>query len=253
MRNRPEFKADIVDQQDSPELALEQRSLVPVGGGKDSCVSIEALRNAGKELTLISVNSARPIVEVIKASELGSLVVQRTLSPELFELNKSGALNGHVPVTAVVSLAVVVTALLNDFDSVVMSNERSASVGNVEWTGSLVNHQWSKSLEAEMALSNIVNSSVAKDLKYFSLLRPLGELAITKKFAQLERYFDVFTSCNRAFRIDETRRVRRWCTECDKCRFVFLALAPFMDPVRLTGIFGKDMFATQRRQKVSMR
>jgi hypothetical protein len=241
VRNRPAFEAQIVLERETPEVELQQRSLVPVGGGKDSCVSVELLRNSGEQVTLASVNKARAIMDVIKAAELPSLHIERKISPELLRINNEGALNGHIPVTAVVSMAMVVMAVLNDYDAVVMSNERSASVGNVEWMGELVNHQWSKSLEAEIALANVIKESIAPNLQYFSLLRPLSEVGITQRFAKLERYFDVFTSCNRAFRIDETKRVHRWCTDCPKCRFVYLALAPFMNTTRLAGIFEKDM------------
>lgn len=240
--DRPMWKTEFSNERKASELDLAKRSLVPVGGGKDSCVSIELLRNSGEEVTLASVNKPRAIMDVIEASGLQSLHIERKLSPELFRINEEGALNGHIPVTAVVSLTLLATAILNDYDSVVMSNERSASVGNVEYQGEIVNHQWSKSLEAEIALAEVVRKSIAPNLQYFSLLRPLSEVGITQKFAQLgERYFDVFTSCNRAFRIDETKRVHRWCNDCPKCRFVFLALAPFMNPTRLAGIFGHEL------------
>lgn len=241
VRGIPNFEGQFIDERETPEVELQHRSLVPVGGGKDSCVSIELLRESGEEVTLASVNKPRAIMDVIKASGLPSLHIERKISPELLRINNEGALNGHIPVTAIVSLTLVATAILNDYDTVVMSNERSASIGNVEWMGELVNHQWSKSLEAEKMLAGIIHETVAPNIEYFSLLRPLSEVGITQRFAKLERYFDVFTSCNRAFRIDETKRVHRWCTECPKCRFVFLALAPFMNPTRLAGIFEKDM------------
>jgi len=241
MRSRPDFEAEFIDAREIGEVELRHRSLVPVGGGKDSCVSVELLRDSGEEVTLASVNKPRAIMDVIKASELPSLHIERKISSELLRINNEGALNGHIPVTAIVSLVLVATAILNDFDAVVMSNERSASIGNVEWMGELVNHQWSKSLEAENMLAGIIRESVAPNMQYFSLLRPLSEVGITRRFAKLERYYDVFTSCNRAFRIDETKRVHRWCTDCPKCRFVFLALAPFMNSTRLAGIFEKDM------------
>lgn len=235
---RPEFEASIVEPTTN-EFELTPRTLIPVGGGKDSCVTIELLRN--HPITLASVNKPRAIMDVIKASGLPSLHVERTLSAELMRINKEGALNGHVPVTAVVSLAMVALAILNDYDSVAMSNERSASVGNVEWMGEVVNHQWSKGFEAETALANTLRE-FAPNFNYFSLLRPLSELGIARKFASTcERYFEVFTSCNRAFRIDETKRVHRWDNDCPKCRFVFLALAPFINPTRLAGIFGADL------------
>jgi UDP-N-acetyl-alpha-D-muramoyl-L-alanyl-L-glutamate epimerase len=239
--DRPAFKADVIDERPVEEISASRGALVAVGGGKDSCVSIEIVRSAGRDLTLTSLNRMRPIMDVIAAAELPSLHVQRVISPELLRINNEGALNGHVPITSIVSMTLVALAAMYGFDAVVMSNERSASVGNTEWDGVVVNHQWSKSLEAERLLQRLVHESVAPNLQYFSLLRPMSELEITRRFAQLTRYHDVFTSCNRAFRIDESRRVEHWCRDCPKCRFVFLALAPFMNPTRLAGIFGGDM------------
>ena len=79
------------------------------------------------------------------------------------------------------------------------------------------------------------------DFHYFSLLRPLSELSIARLFSKTDKYDAVFTSCNKAFRLDETKRLDRWCADCDKCRFVFLALAPFMEKERLVEIFGRNM------------
>jgi len=252
LTGRPRFEYEQRDESTLPALSLGRRALVAVGGGKDSCVSIETLRNGGEPMILASINAAKPIVDVIAEAQTESVLATRTLSPRLLELNDQGAYNGHVPITAVVSLALVVTALRVDCDTVIMSNERSASQGNLEYEGRQINHQYSKSLDAERVLSGLVQRSVAPNLSYVSLLRPLSELDIARRFAAETRYDDVFTSCNKAFRlvhtddgarrvIDEPRRTDRWCCDCPKCRFVFLALAPFASPERLLGIFGCDL------------
>jgi UDP-N-acetyl-alpha-D-muramoyl-L-alanyl-L-glutamate epimerase len=247
LRDRPRFEVETIAAREPVSLELSRRSLVAVGGGKDSCVSVETMRAGGEPVLPASVNTARPIVDVMRASGLPSVHVERKLDPELFRLNAEGAYNGHIPVTAIVSLALVTAAILEDCDAVVMSNERSASVGNVEHHGVMVNHQYSKSLEAEELLAGVVRASISPQIDYFSLLRPLAELEITRRFARMTRYHDAFTSCNRAFRIDESRRTERWCGDCPKCRFVYLALAPFVSRARLTEIFGKDVLddATQ--------
>ena len=78
-------------------------------------------------------------------------------------------------------------------------------------------------------------------VRYFSLLRPLTEIAIARRFARHAAYFPVFRSCNTAFRQSPERRSSNWCCDCPKCRFVFLALAPFVDRQRLVATFGRDM------------
>ena len=57
----------------------------------------------------------------------------------------------------------------------------------------------------------------------------------------MEPYHTAFTSCNAIFRSDPELRAASWCCECPKCRFVFLALAPFCDPAQLRAIFGRDL------------
>jgi UDP-N-acetyl-alpha-D-muramoyl-L-alanyl-L-glutamate epimerase len=225
-------------------LHLNNGPLVPVGGGKDSCVSIEALRIAGIEPTLITVNRYPVIQEVITDAVLPDLAVKRILDPKLRVLNEAGARNGHVPATAIVSFAVLCAAVIHGHDAVVMSNERSASEGNVEYLGVSINHQWSKSHEAEELIRARINS-ITPELTYFSLLRPLSELSIAQRFAATcARYFDSFSSCNAAFRLDPARRVSRWCGHCPKCQFVYLALATSLPRETVERIWGAELFSS---------
>ncbi|HSK96306.1 MAG TPA: hypothetical protein VK891_06795 [Euzebyales bacterium] len=223
-------------------LGLPRRSLVPVGGGKDSCVTIDVLQAAGDDMVLWNVGGHRAARDVASACGLPLAVAHRVLDPGLGELNASGALNGHVPVTAVVSLVAVAQALVTGADQIVFSNERSADTANLTYHGLPVNHQYSKGMAAERSLRAVLGG-VTCELEYFSLLRPLSELRIAELFARGERFLPVFTSCNAAFRLDARRRVERWCGACPKCRFVFLALAPFLARARLLEIFGSDLLA----------
>lgn len=217
-----------------------RRVLVAVGGGKDSIVSIEALLAADHEVGLFSVNSYRPIEATAEVAGRPLLTARRRLDAELFRLNAEGAPNGHVPVTAVNSLVAVLTALALGYDSVAFSNEASSSYGNVEWHGQTINHQWSKGIGFERLLREALPAGAPT---YVSLLRPLTELRIARRFAGHTRYHGVFTSCNRAFKLQESERTS-WCADCPKCRFVFLCLAPFLGREELLAIFsGRDMFA----------
>nr|WP_189077768.1 hypothetical protein [Mangrovihabitans endophyticus] len=217
------------------------RPLSPVGGGKDSIVTLEMLRSAGLDPVPFSVNPNRVIDSVNAASGLPALSARRRLDPRLFELNAAGALNGHIPVTAINSLIAIATAVLHGLGPVVMSNERSASDPNLIWNGHAVNHQWSKGVVAEGLLRAAVTAHTGLTEPYFSLLRTLSELHIAQLFAQHTRYDDVVTSCNKAFKLHDP--TARWCADCPKCRFVFLAMAPAMDRARLAHIFGHDLFA----------
>jgi len=222
-------------------LGLRHHALVAIGGGKDSLVSIEALRAAGVDQTVTWIGNSQLIGACAARTELPTLNLGRALAPGLFELNRQGAYNGHIPVTAVNSAILVLAAVLQGVDQVVFSNERSASYGSIIPGTGEVNHQWSKGWEFERAFGEHVQRRVAADLHYYSLLRPLSELAVARQFAKTDRYDAHFSSCNRNFHILGERPVNRWCGVCPKCHFVFLALAPFMPKPRLVGIFGRNL------------
>ena len=222
-------------------MGLRKHALVAIGGGKDSLVSIEALRKAGVAQTVVWVGSSPLIKACAERTGLPMLNISRSLAPELFEMNKLGALNGHIPVTAINSAILVMAALLHDADQVVFSNERSASYGSlIPGTGE-VNHQWSKSWAFERDFAAHLRSHVAQDVNYFSLIRPFSELAVARQFARIDHYDAHFSSCNRNFHLLGERPAQRWCGACPKCHFVFLALAPFMPKPRLMGIFGRNL------------
>jgi len=226
---------------DAPALGLRPHALVAIGGGKDSLVTIEALREAGVEQTVTWIGSSQLIRACAGRTGLPALNIGRQLAPELFEYNRLGAWNGHIPVTAVNSAIMAFAAVVLGVDQVVFSNERSASYGSlIEGTGE-VNHQWSKGWAFERAFAAHLRSHVAADLRYYSLLRPLSELAVARQFARIDRYDAHFSSCNRNFHLLGERPVNRWCGVCPKCHFVFLALAPFMPKPRLVSIFGRNL------------
>lgn len=225
----------------APSLGLREHALVAIGGGKDSLVSIEALRALGVEQTVTWIGGSQLIKACAERTGLPTLNLGRALAPQLFEYNRQGAYNGHIPVTVVNSAIMALAALLRGVDQVVFSNERSASYGSViEGTGE-VNHQWSKGWDCERAFGEHLQKYVAADLRYYSLLRPLSELAVARQFARGDRYDAHFSSCNRNFHILGERPASRWCGVCPKCHFVFLALAPFMTKPRLVSIFGRNL------------
>jgi UDP-N-acetyl-alpha-D-muramoyl-L-alanyl-L-glutamate epimerase len=233
---RLSFVADTAPMPSPLSLPLSRRTCVPVGGGKDSIVTIECLKAAGEPLVLFSLGRAAPIEATIAQAALPAIHVARRLDPALFALNEAGALNGHVPITGILSMIAAACAVLCGFDTIAMSNEHSASAPNI----ADVNHQYSKSFEFEQAFSHLL-SAMLPGLHYFSLLRPLSEVAIARRFARHPAYFSVFRSCNTAFRQDTQRRGTNWCCDCPKCRFVFLALAPFVERSQLIDTFGRDL------------
>ncbi len=249
-----------------------KRVLVPIGGGKDSIVTIELLKKSGAQITLLRMGSHPLITELAHLSGLPMITVKRSISGNLFDLNAEGALNGHVPITAYLSILSVLIAELYDFDAVIMSNERSANEGNVKFKGMDINHQWSKSLAFERALRRYLTDSIGTNIEYFSLLRPLSELKISEIFTGFPKYFANVTSCNTNWKILRTApavdaeaslqgtkqiaseesggAIKRrsaatsalWCGKCPKCAFVFACMAAFLSKAELEKMFGTILF-----------
>jgi len=230
-------------------LDLPRRTCVPVGGGKDSIVTLECLKCSGEPLVLFSLGDAGPIRACIAASGLPFIRVHRRLDSGLFKLTESGALNGHVPITGILSAIALAGAVMAGCDAIVMSNEHSASAPNLQTDDSDVNHQYSKSLEFEEDFSEYLKNYISPSIAYFSLLRPLSEIEIARRFAKYRKYFPLFLSCNAAFRQSPATRGRGWCGNCPKCRFVFLALAPSVEKTELIGIFGRNLLDDKTQQE----
>ena len=235
------FDFDLVAPPVPIALELPRRTCVPVGGGKDSVVTLECLKASGEDLVLFSLGAAQPIAACIAAAGLPFIRVRRRLDAGVLKLNDDGALNGHVPVTGILSAIVLACAMLSGFDTIAMSNEHSASAPNLIVDGVGINHQFSKSLGFERDFADYIANQISPDIAYFSLLRPLSEIEIARRFARYRQYFGSFRSCNTAFRQSPAERGRHWCCDCPKCRFVFLALAPFVAKPELMSIFGRNM------------
>ncbi len=223
-----------------PAPLLRDRALLPIGGGKDSLVSVELLEAAGLDYSPFAVNPKGPILGSVDKIGKTPLYVTRTLDPEMIRLGKQpGYLNGHVPSTAINSMIAALTALLFSYARIILSNERSASEGNVVHDGREVNHQYSKSLDFEIRIANVLSEATGGALSYFSLLRPYSEAKIARLFARETRFDHVFSSCNRNFKLSG-HDGPLWCGECPKCHFTFLLMASRMDYARMMGIFGHN-------------
>lgn len=224
------------------DLDLPERALVAMGGGKDSLVCLQMLKGAGIEVQPVCVGGSELIGDTVRAAGLPLIRIQRKLSPLLTKMNAAGAWNGHVPVTAINSAILLCAGLLYGYRYIVFANESSANEATLtDSNGKEVNHQFSKSLAFEQAFRDVIHDRVSPNAEYFSLLRPYGEIAITRQFADLTEYHQVFSSCNRNFHQDGSHIDGRWCQHCPKCRFAALALAPFLSPEQLVVIQGNDL------------
>lgn len=210
--------------------------LVPIGGGKDSVVSVELLRSIGENAKCYIINPRGATINTTiagKFSEEDVIISRRTLDKRMIELNKQGFLNGHTPFSAIVAFSATIAAYLHGLKYIALSNEASANESTVP--GSTVNHQYSKSFKFEKDFHGYEAEFLQTGTYYFSLLRPLSEFQIARYFAKCTDYHDIFRSCNVGSRED------KWCGHCPKCMFVFFILSPFIAHKRLCEIFGADM------------
>lgn len=225
------------------------RVLTPFGGGIDSIVTVETLaHDLDQALFVVSPDGGRfDALEAAAAVTRRPIVrASRSLDPSLLRGDPT-FLRGHVPVTAMVTLLASLGAVASGRGGVVMSNEHSASVANLSWRGREVNHQWSKSWAAEVLIGGALDEAVGPTLAVASFLRERSELWVARRFSALTAYHHVFRSCNRAFAQDPALRAADWCGECDKCLFINLVLAPFLDRADLRSIFAAEPLAQRAR------
>lgn len=210
--------------------------MVPIGGGKDSAVTLSLLKGQKDSNYCYIINPRGATLNTVKYggySEDKMIAVKRTLDRRMIELNKQGFLNGHTPFSAIVAFSATIAAYMNDLKYIVLSNESSANESTV--AGSTVNHQYSKSFKFEKDFHTYEETYIKSGTYYFSMLRPLSEFQIAKQFAECSEYHEIFRSCNVGSKEDI------WCGHCPKCLFVFFILSPFLSQERLTEIFGADM------------
>ncbi len=215
-------------------------NMIGVGGGKDSCVSLELLKNEESNSCFI-VNPKDIHLECAKIGNCSEVIkIKRVIDSGLLELNNQGFLNGHIPFNGVLAFISYVAAYVNNKKSIILSNEASANESNI--IGTNINHQYSKSYEFEQDFKEYVKKYLGEGINYFSLLRGLSEYQIGMLFAKhCEKYFSTFKSCN----VGSKSNPWVWCGNCPKCLFVYALLSPFLYPDKLINIFGEDLFTKE--------
>ena len=217
------------------------RYLVGIGGGKDSIVAVELLKEAGVNITAFAVETGTPselIKNVIDVMDIGSLKIQRILDPKIYGQNQY---SGHIPVSAIYAFLGILSCVLYKYDSIIVSNEHSSNFGSIKYKGLEVNHQWSKSFEFETLFQTYITKLISPDASYFSLLRSFYEIRIVELFSRYRKYFPYFSSCNNNFKTDK-KSGGLWCGQCAKCVFVFTLLSAFLPKNELLKIFGQNLY-----------
>lgn len=223
--------------QEKKEFNIEYNgigNLIPVGGGKDSNVTLELLKEEDNTCFIINPKGAN--IECANISGYNTITIKRILDKKIIELNKEGFLNGHTPFSAIVAFTSFLCAYLSNKKYIILSNEDSANQSTV--IGTNINHQYSKTYEFENDFNEYTKKYFNIDIKYFSLLRPLTEFQIGMLFSKIEKYHKTFKSCN----LGSKGETWEWCCNCPKCLFVYTILSPFLYKEKLINIFGKDLF-----------
>ena len=215
-------------------------NLIPVGGGKDSCVTLDLLKDRKKNNLCFTVNDQPARTHTAAAAGYSPAYIVRTIREidgELLKRNAEGLLNGHTPFSSVVAFLSMYCAYIIGAENIILSNESSANEATLR--GSDINHQYSKSYAFEADFNEYAKRNWAAGIRYFSLLRPFNELQIAKKFAALKEFHLVFRSCNAG------SKSNIWCGKCAKCLFVYIILSPFMEREELIDIFGGDLLGKE--------
>ncbi len=224
--------------------------LIGIGGGKDSLVTAEILKDQPKVATW-SLNHRNQLAPLVEKIGLQHFWVERDWDKQLVDLNKADAYNGHIPISAIIACVGTVVAILAGYKDVIVSNENSANEATLVYKNTEINHQYSKSLDFEKAYQKNLHQTFGESgPNYYSFLRPLSEIHIAQLFCELaiSKYIDVFSSCNRAF--THNSNSIWWCGSCAKCAFTCLALAPFCEESTLTRIWGKNLLTDQNLEEM---
>ncbi|MCQ2286155.1 MAG: hypothetical protein MJZ76_04695 [Bacteroidales bacterium] len=210
--------------------------IVPIGGGKDSVVTLESLRKEKKIVPFI-INPRGATIDCARIAGFPEreqiVILERQIAPELLDLNAQGFLNGHTPFSAMLAFYSLLASRMTGVREIALSNESSANEPTIP--GTEINHQYSKSFEFESDFRTYVADNMNDCSHYFSYLRPLTELQIAERFAQCEPYHLVFKSCNAG------SKENKWCCHCSKCLFAYIILSPFIDDAKMIAIFGADL------------
>jgi UDP-N-acetyl-alpha-D-muramoyl-L-alanyl-L-glutamate epimerase len=231
--------------QKSLQKKLQNKSLLPIGWGKDSIVSSEILEQNKKNYTPFIFWKKDDIKEnQLKIIQKQAIFIKRELSPNLFTLTKQGYYNGHIPISGIISFVSLFVAYLYDYKNIIFSNEKSANSGNTFLWELEINHQYSKSLDFEGKLRDYIKLYISDEIEYFSLLRGFYEIKIASFFASFwKKYFSSFSSCNTNFKINQEQKSQKlWCNTCPKCVFVYSILRPFLSEQENSEIFWKELY-----------
>lgn len=234
-----------------PTLSIQaphESILVGNGGGKDSFLAMKLLEKCNLNYSIYQWTRpeyGRSQYQHELCSKLlrhaspfknhkVSIYDDFTESPfmKLYYPHLKGAFTLGMPECIFESLPVM---LFNQHTSLCFANEKSSDTGNLYWEGiqGVVNHQWVKSLEAELCFQNFITQFLISDFKFFSILKPIYDYRIFSHLANYPEFIKNSHSCN----VDKP-----WCKKCPKCAYVWLGYLAHFDKSLVDLIFGANPF-----------
>lgn len=217
-------------------------------GGKDSLLLATLLQEQAIDFSSLYISSGQQYPAVIDTIGAPVRLVERVIDrTALATAAERGGRNGHIPVTYIVLAIALVQAVLDNKNTVLAAIGHEGEEPHA-WIDDLpVNHQWSKTWQAEQQFAQYVSRYISPRIKVGSPLRQYSELAIAELFADKawSSYGQSFSSCNVAnYGQGVDNRQLTWCGECPKCANSYLLFAPFIAADRLQAVFGgQDLFA----------
>ncbi|MCK9302774.1 MAG: hypothetical protein PHU62_07840 [Bacteroidales bacterium] len=238
---KSEATKEVISEEKDEQKPDSNRIIIPIGGGKDSVVTIEELKSGHQVIPfIININDVtEACINIAGYTKDDAIIINRKIAKQLLELNAAGCLNGHTPFSAVIAFSTLIGAELTNTSLIALSNEASANEATVKVDNcDIINHQYSKTIIFEAAFRKYYSRFISSKYNYFSYLRNISELRISQKFSNLKQYHKTFKSCN----VGSKTKPWRWCCNCPKCLFVYIILSPFLETEELISIFGTDLF-----------
>lgn len=206
------------------ETSLEYNGiLIPIDGERNSCVTLELLKESKKDNLCLLISENESQLETIKKAGYKKnqiIHVKRTIDNEI--------LDGHTPSSTMIAFLV---AYLTGKRYIAISNASSSN--DESNTGEeQTNCQYLKSFEFEEDFRWYVENFLEDKVEYFSMLRPLNELQIAKLFSKNKKYHKIFRNCIKEINMKN----------CVKNLFAFIILSPFLYKKKLLKIFKKDLY-----------
>jgi hypothetical protein len=237
-------------EQDKGALDYNGTGIVALqSGGKDSLLLATMLAENQDTFTPWYITNGESSPKILDDLGQPLLVARRQIDrTNLGRATKRGALNGHVPITYIVESLALIQAILLNKNAVLAAIAHEGEEPRDMIDDLPINHQWSKTWQAEQSLSEYVARYLAPQIQIGSPLRQYSELAVAELFVKKgwHKFGRRFSSCNVANYRQGTDNARlTWCSECAKCANTWVLLAPFVPAVELKHTFGveQDLFA----------